>query len=258
MKITLITGATGGLGKAFARLYAKDGNNLLLSGTNAEKLAAMQAELQGEFPDALVDVFQADLTDRAACKALYAYTQEKGYFVNNLVNNAGFGDCNAFAEMDVDTQLNMLDVNCAALLYFTRMFLTDMLQNDEGHIINVSSMAAFMPSPYMSTYHASKAYVLYLGEAIAHEIRKTKVRILTLCPGPFDSGFVGKAGNDYTFEKIKPIPAEKVAEYGYKKSQKGKRVAVVGFGNKLTTFLPRLFSRKFVTTVAASTARKNG
>ena len=258
MKITLITGATGGLGKAFARLYAKDGNNLLLSGTNAEKLAAMQAELHGEFPDVAVDVFQADLTDRAACKALYAYTQEKGHFVNNLVNNAGFGDCNAFAEMDVDTQLNMLDVNCAALLYFTRMFLTDMLQNDKGHIINVSSMAAFMPSPYMSTYHASKAYVLYLGEAIAHEIRKTKVRILTLCPGPFDSGFVGKAGNDYTFEKIKPISAEKVAAYGYKKSQKGKRVAVVGFGNKLTTFLPRLFSRKFVTTVAASTARKNG
>ena len=256
MKITLITGATGGLGKAFAKLYAKDGNNLLLSGTNADKLAAMQAELQGEFPELTVDVYQANLTDRAALRALYAYTQEKGYFVNNLVNNAGFGDCNAFAEMDVDTQMNMLDVNCAALLYFTRMFLTDMLKNDEGHIINVSSMAAFMPSPYMSTYHASKAYVLYLGEAIAHEIRKTKVRILTLCPGPFDSGFVGTAGNTLTFEKIKPISAEKVAAYGYKKSQKGKRVAVVGFGNKITTFLPRLFSRKFVTTIAASTTKK--
>ena len=256
MKITLITGATGGLGKAFARLYAKDGNNLLLSGTNTDKLAAMQAELQGEFPELTVDVYQANLTDRAALRALYAYTQEKGYFVNNLVNNAGFGDCNAFAEMDVDTQMNMLDVNCAALLYFTRIFLTDMLKNDEGHIINVSSMAAFMPSPYMSTYHASKAYVLYLGEAIAHEIRKTKVRILTLCPGPFDSGFVGTAGNTLTFEKIKPISAEKVAAYGYKKSQKGKRVAVVGFGNKITTFLPRLFSRKFVTTIAASTTKK--
>ncbi len=256
MKITLITGATGGLGKAFAKLYAKDGNNLLLSGTNTDKLAAMQAELQGEFPEVTVDIYQANLTDRSALKALYAYTQEKGYFVNNLVNNAGFGDCNAFAEMDVDTQMNMLDVNCAALLYFTRMFLTDMLKNDEGHIINVSSMAAFMPSPYMSTYHASKAYVLYLGEAIAHEIRKTKVRILTLCPGPFDSGFVGTAGNTLTFEKIKPISAEKVAAYGYKKSQKGKRVAVVGFGNKITTFLPRLFSRKFVTTIAASTTKK--
>lgn len=256
MKITLITGATGGLGKAFARLYANDENNLLLSGTNEEKLAAMQAQLKEEFPNIEVDVYQANLTDRAACKALYAYTQEKGYFVNNLVNNAGFGDCNAFKDMDVDVQLNMLDVNCAALLYFTRMFLTDMLANDEGHIINVSSMAAFMPSPYMSTYHASKAYVLYLGEAIAHEIRKSKVRILTLCPGPFDSGFVGTAGNTLTFEKIKPIPAEKVAKFGYKKSQKGKRVAVVGFGNKLTTFLPRLFSRKFVVTVAASTTKK--
>jgi short-subunit dehydrogenase len=127
MKITLITGATGGLGKAFARLYAKDGNSLLLSGTNAGKLAAMQADLQAEFPNITVDVFQANLTDRAACRALYAYTQEKGYFVNNLVNNAGFGDCKDFKDMDVDVQLNMLDVNCAALLYFTRIFLTDML-----------------------------------------------------------------------------------------------------------------------------------
>ncbi len=256
MKITLITGATGGLGKAFARLYAKDGNSLLLSATNTEKLSAMQAELQAEFPEITVDVFQANLTDRAACKALYAYTQEKGYFVNNLVNNAGFGDCNDFKDMDVDKQLNMLDVNCAAVLYFTRVFLTDMLANDEGRIINISSMAAFMPSPYMSTYHASKAYVLYLGEAIAHEIRKTKVRLLTLCPGPFDSGFVGTAGNTLTFEKIKPIPAEKVAEYGYKKSKKGKRVAVVGFGNKVTTFAPRFFSRKFVVAMAASTTKK--
>lgn len=258
MKITLITGATGGLGKALAKLYAKDGNNLLLSGTNQQKLTAMQSELQSEFPNITVDIFRANLTDRAACKALYAYAQDKGYFVNNLVNNAGFGDCNDFKDMDVDVQLNMLDVNCAAVLYFTRVFLTDMLKNDEGRIINVSSMAAFMPSPYMSTYHASKAYVLYLGEAVAHEIRKSKVRLLTLCPGPFDSGFVGTAGNTFTFEKIKPIPAEKVAAYAYKKSKKGARVAVVGFGNKITTFLPRIFSRKFVTTVAASTTKKNG
>ena len=95
-----------------------------------------------------------------------------------------------------------------------------------------------------------------MGESIAHEIRKSKVRLLTLCPGPFVSGFVGKAGNDYTFQKIKPVPAEKVAEFAYKKSLKGKRVAVYGCGNKLTVFAPRFFSRKFVASVSAGTLKK--
>ena len=255
MKITLITGATGGLGKAFARLYAKDGNDLLLVATNKEKLAAFKAELSAEF-GVFIDCFQANLADIEQCKALYQYTQEKGYFVNNLVNNAGFGDRTDFKDMDIDKQLTMVGVNCTALLYFTRVFVTDMLKNDDGHIINVGSIASFMPGPYMSTYHASKAFVLYLGEAVAHELRKSKVKILTLCPGPFDSGFVSTAGNDYTFDKIKPIPAEKVAEYGYKQSKKGKRIAVVGFGNKLTVFAPRFFSRKFVATITAQTTKK--
>ena len=255
MKITLITGATGGLGKAFAKLYAKAHNDLLLVATSQEKLRALKAELETEF-GVFIDCFQANLADKAQCEALYEYTKEKGYFVNNLINNAGFGDRTDFKNMDVEKQLNMVNVNCSALMYFTRMFLTDMLKNDEGHIINVASIASFMPGPYMSTYHATKAFVLYLGEAVAHEIRKTKVKLLTLCPGPFDSGFVSTAGNDYTFEKIKPIPAEKVAEYAYKQSQKGKRVAVVGFGNKLTVFAPRLFSRKFVASVTASTTKK--
>ena len=87
-------------------------------------------------------------------------------------------------------------------------------------------------------------------------IRKTKVKILTLCPGPFESGFVSKAGNDYTFAKIKPISADKVAEYGYKKSLKGKRIAVVGFKNKITVFAPRFVSRKFVTATSAKTLKK--
>ena len=255
MKITLITGATGGLGKAFAKLYAKDHNDLLLVATNQEKLNALKAELETEF-GVFIDCYQANLADKEQCKALYAYTQQKGYFVNNLVNNAGFGDRTDFKDMDVDRQLDMVDVNCSALLYFTRVFITDMLNKNEGHIINVGSIAGFMPGPYMSTYHATKAFVLSLGEAVAHEIRKTNVKLLTLCPGPFDSGFVSKAGNDYTFAKIKPVSAETVAEYGYQQSKKGKRVAVVGFQNKLSVFAPRFFSRNFVAAVTAQNTKK--
>lgn len=255
MKVTLITGATGGLGKAFAEIYAKNKNDLLLIATKEERLADLKTELEDKY-GVKADVFKADLSVREECKAVYDYAKEKGYFVNNLINCAGFGDRTDFKDMDIDLQLKMVDVNCSALLYFSGVFLSDMLKNNEGHIINAGSLAGFVPGPYMCTYHASKAFVLNLGESIAHEIRKTNVRILTLCPGPFRSGFMDKARNDYTFKKIKPVSAEKVALYGYKQSLKGKRVAVVGLMNKITAFAPRLFPRKFVAAMSAKTLKK--
>lgn len=256
-KMTLITGATGGLGRAFAALYAKDKNNLLLVATNQQKLEEMKAQMQTDY-GVTVDVFAADLSKKEACEAVFSYTQEKGYFIDNLVNNAGFGDRTDFKDMDVEKQMNMVAVNCTALLYFTRVYLDEMLKNNEGHIINVGSIAGFVPGPYMSTYHATKSFVLSLGESVGYELRKTNVKLLTLCPGPFLSDFVTKAKYEYAFQKIKPISAEKVAAYGYKKSKQGKRVAVVGFGNKLTVFAPRFFPRSFVAYCSANTAKKGG
>lgn len=255
MNVTLITGATGGLGVAFANIHAREKHNLLLVSTSENKLKDLKNEIENKY-GVTADYISADLSQINECKKVFDYTQEKGYFVNNLINGAGFGDRTDFKDMDVDLQIKMVNVNCNALLYFTRVFLTDMLKNNEGRIINVGSIAGFVPGPYMCTYHATKAFVLNLGESIAHEIRKSKVRLLTLCPGPFVSGFVGKAGNDYTFQKIKPVPAKKVAEFAYKKSLKGKRVAVYGCGNKLTVFAPRFFSRKFVASVSAGTLKK--
>jgi len=254
MNYTLITGATGGLGDAFAQIYAKNKNNLILVATNEEKLKKQAQQLSTDY-GVTVKYVVADLSDKAQQKQVFDYAQRLG-FVNNLINNAGFGDRTDFREMDVDLQLKMVEVNCNALLYFTRVFLTDMLKNNTGNIINVGSIAGFVAGPYMCTYHASKAFVLNLGEAISHEIRKTRVKLLTLCPGPFVSGFVEKAKNDYTFKKIKPIPAQKVAEIGYKQSQKGKTLCIIGFKNKLTVFAPRFFSRKFVASVSASQIKK--
>lgn len=255
MNITLITGATGGFGKAFANIYAKNNNNLLLVATKEDRLIELKNQIEKDY-SVKVDYLVADLSNKNDCEKVFDYTTKKGYFVDNLINNAGFGDRTDFKDMDIDFQLKMVEVNCSALLYFTRVFLTDMLKNDQGHIINVGSLASFVPGPYMCTYHATKAFVLNLSEAIAHEIRKTKVKLLTVCPGPFISGFVDKAKNHHTFDKIKPVPAEKVAEFAYKKSIKGKRVAVFGFGNKITAFLPRFFSRKFVTAVSATNIKK--
>ena len=158
--------------------------------------------------------------------------------------------------MDIDKQLSMTNVDCNALLYFTRVFLDNMLKNNEGHIINISSIAGFLPGPFMCTYHACKGFVLLLGEAISYELRKTNVKLLTLCPGPFNSKFVEKAHNDYTFSKIKPVSSDFVAEYGYKKSLKGKNLAIVGFKNKLTILASKFAPRSLVTSSSAKTMKE--
>ena len=255
MKTTLITGAANGLGYEFACIYAKENNNLLLVDIEENKLIEKVNELKENFK-VNVDYIVADLSNKDELKKVYNYTLEKDYFVNNLVNCAGFGDRCDFVDMNIDKQLAMTDVDCNALLYFTKVFLDKMLKENEGHIINIASIAAFMPGPFMCTYHACKAFVLLLGEAISYEIRKSNVKLLTLCPGPFLSEFVKKAHNDYTFKKIKPVTAKKVAEFGYKKSIKGKSIAIVGFKNRLTVFACRFFPRKMVTMVSAKNMKK--
>ena len=256
MKITLITGAANGLGKSFAKLYAKDNNNLLLIDIDENSLNKTINELKNEFPNILIDSLIVDLNKIEELKKVYNYTLEKDYFVNNLVNSAGFGDRCDFIDMDIDKQIAMTNVDCNALLYLTRVFLDNKIKNDEGHIINISSIAGFLPGPYMCTYHACKGYVLLLGEAISYEIRKTNVKLLTLCPGPFMSKFVEKAHNDYTFSKIKPISSDEVAEFGYKKSLKGKSLAIVGFKNRLTILASKFAPRKLVTSSSAKTMKK--
>lgn len=256
MKRTLITGASSGLGKEFAKLYAKDNNNLVLVARNIEKLNQVKEEIVNLY-GVECDVICADLSKKEDWEKVFSYTEEQGYFINNLINNAGFGDRTDFLEMDIDFQIQMTEVNCNSVLYFMRKYLPKMVDNNEGHIINVASIASFMAGPYMATYHATKGYLLLLGEAISYELRKTKVKLLTLCPGPFNSEFVGKAGNDYTFKKIKPIEASEVAKYGYKKSLQGKRVAIVGFKNKLTVFATRFAPRSFIIETTAKTMKKD-
>lgn len=256
MKTTLITGAASGLGAEFAKIYAKDNNNLILVDVNLDGLDSIKKEIEQINQNVVIDLINADLSKKEELKKVYEYTKEKQYFVNNLVNSAGFGDRCDFKDMDIEKQLTMTDVNCNAVLYFTKVFLDEMLKQNEGHIINVSSIAGFIPGPYMCTYHACKSFVLLLGEAISYEIRKTKVKLLTICPGPFLSNFVKLAHNDYTFKKIKPVTAKKVAEFGYKKSLKGKRLAIVGFKNKLTVFAAKIAPRSLVTSSSAKTMKK--
>ncbi|MBP5342439.1 SDR family oxidoreductase [bacterium] len=252
MKITLITGGSSGLGKEFAKIFLRNGNNCLLVGSNKERIEKARDEVKDVNKDVFVDTFVCDLSDINEYQKLLNYTIEKGYFVNNLVNNAGIGDRCDFKDMDKDKQIKINNLNINAVVYFTRAYLDEMLKNDEGHIINIGSIAAYVPGPYMSTYHASKSYIVNFGMSVAYELRKTNVHMFTLNPGPFESNFVNVAGNHYTFNKIKPMKVEKVAEYGYKMAMKGKVNKVIGFKNKLTCFAPRFFPSRFVAYCSAN------
>lgn len=257
MKITLITGSANGLGKEFAKLYAQDNNNLLLVDIDEGELLKVKEEIKATYPNIEVLTLASDLSTLDGMKKVKEFAVQEDLFVNNLINSAGFGDREDFLNMDIEKQVKMTEVDCNAVLYLTRVFVEDMVKNNEGHIINVSSIAGFVPGPYMCTYHACKGYVLLLGEAISYELRKTKVKLLTLCPGPFMSKFVEKAHNDYTFKKIKPISAMDVAKFGYKKSKQGKSLAIVGFKNRLTIFSSRFAPRSFVTKTSAKTMKKD-
>lgn len=256
-KVTLITGASSGLGKEFAKIYCKENNNLLLLGRDLDSLNSIKNLLLKINNSIDVNIYQIDLLNIDELYTLEKYIDENDYFINNLVNCAGFGDRCDFKDMDLKKQLNMNKLNCDAILFFNKLVLNKMLQYNEGHIINVSSIAGFIPGPYMSTYHATKSYILLLSESISFEVRKSNVKVLALCPGPFESNFVKVAGNNYTFNKIKPMSAEKVAIKGYKASLKGKKVYIPGFGNKLSIFASKIAPRCLVRFVSAKNIKKD-
>ena len=255
-KYTLITGASTGLGFELSKLFGLDKNNLLLVSSNKENLEHAKEQLEKEI-DVDIKVLAVDLSNPDNFKQVKEFTDSNNMFINNLVNCAGFGDRTDFVEMDIDKQIKMVELNCNAPMYLMHAYLPTMIEAKEGHILNISSIAAFVPGPFMSTYHASKAFLTNLSEGIERELKGTGVKLTTVCPGPFDSGFVGKAGNEYTFSKIKPMSTKKVAVVSYKAIKKNKSFKVIGFKNKLMMFFTRFVPRKLVTNTSASQIKKS-
>ena len=177
--VTLITGASAGLGAEFARQCAARGEALALVARRRDRLEALKAELGGD-----VHIFAADLAPPGAAQSLIAELGAEGLSVGTLINNAGFGLAGKFAERPLARQSEMIDLNCRTLVELCHLVLPDMRERGRGAILNVASTAAFQPGPGAAVYFATKAYVLSFSEALHQELKGTPVRVSCLCPGP--------------------------------------------------------------------------
>jgi uncharacterized protein len=246
----LLTGASSGIGWDLAPLFAADGHSLILVARSADRLGRLAEQLQSRYKVGAVAV-PIDLAEPAAPEELYHLLEEQGMPVDVLVNNAGFGTHGPFALSDLSAELQMIQLNCTALTHLTRLFLPYMLRRKRGRILNLASIAAFQPGPYMAVYYASKAYVLSFSEAIAAELEGTGVTVTALCPGPTDTAFQKRAGveNSRLF-RANTMTSADVARIGYRALMKGQRLVITGAKNKALAFATRLTPRRLTAAIA--------
>jgi len=255
---TLITGASEGLGAEFARLAAAEGRNLILTARSEDKLAALAQELRDRAGD--IDVLPADLSDLAEADRLWQEASRDRH-VDILVNNAGLGRHGAFGSGEGWARdLSTMAVNMTALTCLMKRAIPHMQARGGGRILNVGSTAGFMPGPNMAIYHATKAYVLSLSEAVAEELRGTNVRLCVLCPGATQTGFFDAADMHGVglLRLGRPARADAVARAGWQAMMAGRRTRVTGALNKLFAFTPRVTPRSLTTLVAGRVMGKWG
>jgi len=249
-EVALITGASMGIGEELARIFAADGHDLVLVARSENKLLALGKELEGAH-GITAHVVPADLTDPAAPASIFASLERKGIELDYLVNNAGFGAAGAFAELSLQSQLDMLQVNIDALVALTHLALRGMLARKKGRILNIASTAGFQPGPDMAVYYATKAFVIMFSEGIAEEVKAGGVTVTAHCPGATATGFADTAGNAKSILfKLGAAPADKVARHAYRSMMKGKVLAIDGLLNWLTAFSVRLSPRALVRKLA--------
>lgn len=245
MKTTaLITGASTGIGLELAKIHASKGGNLVLVARSTSKLEALKTDLEKQF-SIQVTVITKDLSQENAAEEIYQETTRKQIVIDQLINNAGFGDQGMFAETDWEKEARMIRLNMTALTHLCKLYLPDMIKRQSGRIMNVASTAAFQSGPTMAVYCATKAYVLSFSEAIGNEVRDKGISVTALCPGATATDFKIAAGmeNSKLFSNKKLPTAKAVAEYGYASMMKGKPVAIHGTVNYILAnsvrFVPR-------------------
>lgn len=230
----LITGASSGIGKEMALYLNEQGIDLILVSKDEVELEEIKNQI-GEKARAIC----VDLGSAEACINLYKEVGD----IDILINNAGFGVCGDFTETDLITELNMINTNVCAVHTLTKLFLTNMKKNNFGYILNVSSIAGFLPGPHMATYHATKSYVLTLTEGIHEELSKEgyNIRVSILCPGPIKTPFLDKANVKFG---TKLMTSRYVARYAIDNMFKGKYIILPGSNDKILRFLSKVLPDK--------------
>jgi short-subunit dehydrogenase len=256
--VTLITGASAGIGTELARVFASNGHRLVLVARRADRLAALAGEIAAAARAAPI-VIPCDLQQPDACDKIAAVLAAEGVEVEYVVNNAGYGLFGKAVELDRAEQLGIIDVNVRAMTDLSLRF-ADSLIRHRGGILNVGSIAGFLPGPGMAVYYASKAYVLSFSEALRRELAPRGVRVTALCPGPVPSEFQARAGFKPGFDSaILNVSASDVAQAGYRGLMANKRAVLPGLGIKVVPFLLRLFPRGFIlAAVGCFQLRKRG
>ena len=250
-KTALITGASAGLGRDYARLFAADGHDVVLVARRRARLEELAKEL-GTASGVQTHVLDFDLSDRDAPGRLCDELRARALSIDFLVNNAGFGHTGAIATAPLATQLEMVQVNVTTLVDLTRRLLPDMIERGHGRILNVGSTAGFQAGPFMAVYYATKAFVNSFTEALAYELAGTGVTATVSCPGATATEFAGHAGNaESLLFRLGAADSASVAKEGYAAMMAGKPMVVHGLTNKLGVQALRISPRALVLGLAA-------
>jgi uncharacterized protein len=244
-RVTLITGASAGIGTELARVFASNGHRVVLVARRADRLSTLANEIVASGGAAPI-IIPCDLEQPDAGDKIAAALAAEGVEVEFVVNNAGFGLFGEAIELDRAGQLGIIAVNIRTMTDLSLRFADSLIRN-RGGILNVGSIAGFLPGPGMAVYYASKAYVLSFSEALRQELAPRGVRVTTLCPGPVPSEFQARAGFVPGFDSaVLNVCASDVAQAGYRGLMANKRTVLPGFGIKMVPFLLRLFPRGFI------------
>jgi short-subunit dehydrogenase len=250
-KWALVTGASAGIGKALAEELAAGGANLVLTARRADRLEELSRALSAKHK-ICAENFAADLAQPDAPEKIFDCTKQRGLQVDVLINNAGFGAYGPFASVDQRRLLDMVQVNCSAVVHLTHLFLPTMIQRRSGDILIVASTASFQAVPYISTYAATKGFDLLFAEGLSEEVRPYGVRVCALCPGSTESEFRDVANQSQTpAANRRQETADKVARAGLTALAAGKSYVISGTRNYLGAQVQRLVPRRLVTSIAA-------
>jgi uncharacterized protein len=255
-KWALVTGASAGIGVALAGQLAAGGTHLVVTARRRDRLEELSRKLAATHK-VQVEVVVSDLAEPGATRTIYDFTQEKGIVIDLLINNAGFGQYGEFAGVATQRLLDMVQVNCTAVVHLTHLFLPQMIQRRRGDILILASTAAFQAVPYISTYAATKAFDLFFAEGLAEEVKPYGIRVCALCPGSTESEFHVAAGHQEFARRHRQETAEKVAQTGLEALAAGKSYVISGLGNYLGAHSQRLVPRRVVTHFAANMFRPN-